>query len=75
VSGDGELLDRRVGAPAKRLGDAMVRMSGYNGSIPGPTLTVGQGSETVVHLVNEGDLDTTVRCAGTPSTLDGPWLG
>lgn len=53
----------------------MVRMSGYNGSIPGPTLTVGQGSETVVHLVNEGDLDTTVRCAGTPSTLDGPWLG
>jgi FtsP/CotA-like multicopper oxidase with cupredoxin domain len=62
--GDGEVLDLRVGAVAKRLGDATVRMLGYNGSIPGPTLKVRQGSEIVVHVVNEGDLDTTVHWHG-----------
>jgi FtsP/CotA-like multicopper oxidase with cupredoxin domain len=62
--GDGELLELRVGAVAKRLEDATVRMLGYNGSIPGPTLKVGQGSEIVVHVVNEGDLDTTVHWHG-----------
>src|SRR4029453_19222984 len=62
--GDGEVLELRVGAVAKRLGDATVRMLGYNGSIPGPTLKVGQGSEIVVHVVNEADLDTTVHWHG-----------
>jgi FtsP/CotA-like multicopper oxidase with cupredoxin domain len=49
---------------AKHLDDATVRMLGYNGSIPGPTLKVAQGSEVVVHVVNEGDLDTTVHWHG-----------
>jgi DNA-directed RNA polymerase subunit RPC12/RpoP len=40
---------------AKRLGEAMVRMLGYNGSIPGPTLTVRQGSEIIVPVTNGGD--------------------
>src|SRR3954470_3078730 len=62
--GEGDVLELQVGAVAKRLGDATVRMVGYNGSIPGPTLKVGQGSEVVVHVVNEGDLDTTVHWHG-----------
>src|SRR4051794_3776389 len=62
--GEGDVLELQVGAVAKRLGDATVRMLGYNGSIPGPTLKVGQGSEVVVHVVNEGDLDTTVHWHG-----------
>jgi FtsP/CotA-like multicopper oxidase with cupredoxin domain len=62
--GDGDVLELRIGAVAKRLGDATVRMLGYNGSIPGPTLKVGQGTEIVVHVVNEGDLDTTVHWHG-----------
>jgi FtsP/CotA-like multicopper oxidase with cupredoxin domain len=62
--GDGDVLELQVGAVAKRLGDVTVRMLGYNGSIPGPTLKVGQGSEIVVHVVNEGDLDTTVHWHG-----------
>ena len=62
--GDGEVLDLHVGAVAKRLGEATVRMLGYNGSIPGPTLKVRQGSEIVVHVTNEGDLDTTVHWHG-----------
>jgi hypothetical protein len=34
--GDGDTLELRVGPVAKRLGDTVVRMLGYNGSIPGP---------------------------------------
>jgi FtsP/CotA-like multicopper oxidase with cupredoxin domain len=61
---DGDTLDLRVGPVAKRLGDTTVRMLGYNGSIPGPTLKVAQGSEIVVHVTNQGDLDTTVHWHG-----------
>ena len=61
---DGDTLDLRVGPVAKRLGDTTVRMLGYNGSIPGPTLKVQQGSEIIVHVTNEGDLDTTVHWHG-----------
>jgi FtsP/CotA-like multicopper oxidase with cupredoxin domain len=61
---DGDTLDLTIGPVAKRLGDTTVRMLGYNGSIPGPTLKVAQGSEIVVHVTNEGDLDTTVHWHG-----------
>jgi FtsP/CotA-like multicopper oxidase with cupredoxin domain len=49
---------------AKPLGDTTVRMLGYNGSIPGTTLKVAQGTEIVVHVENHGDLDTTVHWHG-----------
>jgi FtsP/CotA-like multicopper oxidase with cupredoxin domain len=62
--GPGDTLDLQVGPVAKRLGDTTVRMLGYNGSIPGPTLKVAQGSEIVVHVTNQGDLDTTVHWHG-----------
>ena len=39
-------------------------MLGYNGSIPGPTLQVQQGSEVIVNVTNDGDLDTTVHWHG-----------
>src|SRR5215472_7818578 len=61
---DGDVFDLRIGAVAKRLDDTTVRMLGYNGSIPGPTLKVAQGSEVIVHVSNEGDLDTTVHWHG-----------
>ena len=61
---DGDELQLRPGPVAKRLGDATVRMLGYNGSIPGPTLKVRQGSEVVVHVTNDTDLDTTVHWHG-----------
>jgi FtsP/CotA-like multicopper oxidase with cupredoxin domain len=60
----GDTLDLEVGPVAKRLGDTTVRMLGYNGSIPGPTLKVQQGSEIIVHVTNQGDLDTTVHWHG-----------
>jgi FtsP/CotA-like multicopper oxidase with cupredoxin domain len=60
----GDTLDLNIAPVAKRLGDSRVRMLGYNGSIPGPTLKVQQGSEIIVHVVNQGDLDTTVHWHG-----------
>ena len=61
---DGDTLDLEVGPVAKRLGGTTVRMLGYNGSVPGPTLKVQQGSELMVHVTNQGDLDTTVHWHG-----------
>src|SRR6476620_1826125 len=39
-------------------------MLGYNGSIPGPTLQVDQGSEITVHVTNQGDVEATVHWHG-----------
>jgi FtsP/CotA-like multicopper oxidase with cupredoxin domain len=61
---DGDTLELRVVPVAKPLGDTTVRMLGYNGSIPGPTLKVAEGTEVVVHVENHGDLDTTVHWHG-----------
>jgi len=48
----------------KQIGDATVRMLAYNGSIPGPTLKVQQGSEIEVNVINDGDLEATVHWHG-----------
>ena len=61
---DGDDLHLRIGPVAKRLADTTVRMLGYNGSIPGPTLKVRQGSEVIVHVTNDGDLEATVHWHG-----------
>src|SRR4030088_2600073 len=61
---DGDVLDLSIGPVANRLEDAAVRMLAYNGSIPGPTLRVRQGSEIVVKVTNQGDLETTVHWHG-----------
>ena len=53
-----------IGPVRKRLRDHTVRMLGYNGSIPGPTLRVPEGSEIQVDVHNEGDLDATVHWHG-----------
>jgi FtsP/CotA-like multicopper oxidase with cupredoxin domain len=61
---DGDHLDLRIAPVAKHLGDATVRMLAYNGSIPGPTLKVKEGSEIVVDVENRGDLEATVHWHG-----------
>ena len=61
---DGEELTLTITPVAKKLGDDTVRMLAYNGSVPGPTLRVRQGTEIVVHAVNCGDLDATVHWHG-----------
>ena len=61
---DGGHLDITIGSVRKRIGDADIRMLAYNGSIPGPTLYVDQGSEITVEATNNGDVDATVHWHG-----------
>ena len=61
---EGETFELRVTPVAKQIGEQTVRMLAYNGSIPGPTLRVRQGSEVGVDFVNEGDLEATVHWHG-----------
>ena len=60
----GDQVHLRIAPVAKRLDGTTVRMLGYNGSIPGPTLRVQQDSEVTVHVTNDGDLDATVHWHG-----------
>ncbi len=48
----------------KRINDAEVRMLGYNGSIPGPTLHVDQNSEVTIEATNLGDVEATLHWHG-----------
>ncbi|MDQ6846515.1 MAG: multicopper oxidase domain-containing protein [Candidatus Dormibacteraeota bacterium] len=61
---DGGELDLRIAPVAKAIESEVVRMLAYNGSIPGPTLVVRQGSEIEVNVINEGDLEATVHWHG-----------
>jgi FtsP/CotA-like multicopper oxidase with cupredoxin domain len=61
---DGQHFDLRMAPVTKRFGDATVRMLAYNGSIPGPTLRVREGTEIEVEVVNDGDLEQTVHWHG-----------
>ena len=61
---DGDRLDLRIGPVRKNIDDAELRMLAYNGSIPGPTLRVDQGSEITVQVRNDGDVEATVHWHG-----------
>jgi FtsP/CotA-like multicopper oxidase with cupredoxin domain len=61
---DGDHFALRIAPVKKRLGDATVRMLAYNGSIPGPTLRVREGSEITVDIENRGDVEDTVHWHG-----------
>src|SRR5215218_8274962 len=61
---DGDGFDLDIRPVRKKIGDAEVRMLGYNGSIPGPTLRVDQGSQITVNVTNDGDIDATVHWHG-----------
>src|SRR6476620_7351399 len=59
-----EQIEMSIEPVAKQLGEARIRMLGYGGSIPGPTLRVPEGAEILVNVTNRGDLDATVHWHG-----------
>src|SRR6266536_2930829 len=61
---DRDTVELRIAPVTKQIGDATVRMLAYNQSVPGPTLRVREGSELVVNVANEGDLEATVHWHG-----------
>jgi FtsP/CotA-like multicopper oxidase with cupredoxin domain len=64
VLADGDRLDLRIAPVAQRIGDVVIRRLAYNGSVPGPTLHVKQGSEIVVRVTNDGDVEATIHWHG-----------
>ena len=62
--GDGDTYDLHIAPVASQIGDTNVRMLAYNGSVPGPTLRVIQGSKIAVRVRNDGDHETTVHWHG-----------
>jgi FtsP/CotA-like multicopper oxidase with cupredoxin domain len=60
----GDEFDLEIAPVTKEIGGNTLRMLAYNGSIPGPTLRVQEGSEIVVNVRNEGDLEATVHWHG-----------
>jgi FtsP/CotA-like multicopper oxidase with cupredoxin domain len=61
---DGSRFELRIAPVVREIGGAAVRLLSYNGSIPGPTLRVRQGTTVVVDVVNDGDLEGTVHWHG-----------
>ena len=61
---DGETHEIEIKPVRKHINDAEVRMLGYNGSIPGPTLHVDQDSEVTIEATNLGDVDATLHWHG-----------
>ena len=61
---DGDTFELEIAPVRKQLGDETVRMLAYDGSIPGPTLVVAEGSTAKVRVTNRGDHDTTVHWHG-----------
>src|SRR5262245_61384316 len=62
--GDSGTYELEIGPVSKTIGDATVRMLAFNGSIPGPTLRVAEGSTVTVLATNRGDHETTVHWHG-----------
>jgi FtsP/CotA-like multicopper oxidase with cupredoxin domain len=61
---NGDSFDLRATIVRKHIGDVSVKMFAYNGSIPGPTLKVAQGSEITINFTNDTELETTVHWHG-----------
>ena len=61
---DGDSFAIEIGPVRKQLGSANLRMLAYNGSIPGPTLKVREGSRVSVSVTNRIDLEMTVHWHG-----------
>ncbi|MGA9161453.1 MAG: multicopper oxidase domain-containing protein [Actinomycetota bacterium] len=61
---DGDRFALGIQPVRKRLEGSELRMLGYDGSIPGPTLHVDQGSEITVEVTNNGDVEATVHWHG-----------
>src|SRR5215211_1100832 len=61
---DGDEYELEIAPVRKQIGATAVRMLAYNGSVPGPTLKVPQGSTITVRVTNHGDIDATVHWHG-----------
>ena len=61
---DGDTLHLTAGLVTRIIAGHRLRMYGYNGEYPGPTISVRQGATIVVDLVNHLDQPTTIHWHG-----------
>src|SRR5262245_9377999 len=61
---DGDEFELEIAPVRKTIGDAVLRMLAYNGSIPGPTLRLPEAATATVHVTNRGDFEATVHWHG-----------
>ncbi|MDP2838292.1 MAG: multicopper oxidase family protein [Candidatus Moranbacteria bacterium] len=70
---DGQSIDLTITPIQQNIAGRTVKMLGYNGSIPGPTIRVSEGSEITINLKNGGDIATTLHAHGV--RMDNPFDG
>lgn len=70
---NGETYDLVMDYTKQEINGKEIRMIAYNGSIPGPTIKVAQGSTVTVNLINKTDIPTTLHPHGirTENAYDG----
>lgn len=61
---DGATFDLEAGFVQKEINGEMFEMLAYNGSIPGPTLKVNQGSTITINFTNNTGIETTLHSHG-----------
>lgn len=61
---EGDVFDMKLTPVKKNINGQWVRMIGYNGSVPGPAITVAQGSNITIRLTNNSELETTLHSHG-----------
>lgn len=61
---DGASFDLEAGFVQKEIDGELFEMLAYNGSIPGPTLKVKQGSTISINFTNNTDVETTLHSHG-----------
>lgn len=61
---DGAVFDLEAGFVQKEINGEIFEMLAYNGSIPGPTIKVNQGSTITINFTNNTDIETTLHSHG-----------
>jgi FtsP/CotA-like multicopper oxidase with cupredoxin domain len=61
---DGDTYNLEASFVEKEIDGSVYKMLAYNGSIPGPTLKVQQGSTITVNFTNNTDIETTLHSHG-----------
>ena len=61
---DGDIYDMTASYVQKEVGNRMLRMLAYNGSVPGPIIKVEEGSEVTIRFTNDTDIEQTIHSHG-----------
>lgn len=61
---DGDSYDITARYVKKEIGNRTLRMLAYNGSIPGPFISVDEGAEVTINFTNDTDIEQTIHSHG-----------